>query len=80
MSKVPPPLEPPGNFVLNNAKCCNWAFSLNFCSGVARVVELGGQAGGKGSHQGGKRIRETPEGLMQYQKADRAKAPEAGKF
>ena len=29
------------------------------CSGVARVAELGGQAGGKGSHQGGKHSRET---------------------
>ena len=28
------------------------------CSGVARVAELGGQAGGKGSHQGGKHTRE----------------------
>ena len=28
-------------------------------SGVARVAELGGQAGGKGLHQRGKRTRET---------------------
>ena len=28
-------------------------------SDVARVAKLGGQAGGKGLHQGGKRTRET---------------------
>ena len=30
-------------------------------SGVARVAEVGGQAGGKGLHQGGKHIREPEE-------------------
>ena len=35
-------------------------------SGVARVAELGGQAGGKGLHQGGKRIREKPKGPTAY--------------
>ena len=34
-------------------------------SGVARVAEVRGQAGGKGLHQGGKRIRE-PEGPTLY--------------
>ena len=34
-------------------------FSTQLCSGVARVAELWGQAGGKGLHQGGKHTRET---------------------
>ena len=38
----------------------------NINSGVARVAQLGGQAGGKGLHQGGKHILE-PKGLMLYQ-------------
>ena len=35
-------------------------------SGVARVAELGGQAGGKGLPQGGKRIRVKPKGPTAY--------------
>ena len=35
-------------------------------SGVARVTELGGQAGGKGLHQGGKRIHARPVGPTAY--------------
>ena len=41
-------------------------------SGVARVAELGGQAGGKGFDQGGKHNRET-EGPTAYRY--RLKAP-----
>ena len=39
--------------------------SLMSLSGVARVAEVGRQAGGKGLHQGGKRIPE-PEQPMLY--------------
>ena len=35
-------------------------------SGVARVAELGGQAGGNGLHQGGKRIRMKIKGPTAY--------------
>ena len=41
-------------------------------SGVARAAQLGGQAGGKGLHQGGKRIYARPEGPMAYQQAPRS--------
>ena len=37
-------------------------------SGVARVAELGGQAGGKGLHQGGKRTRARPEVPTAYRR------------
>ena len=43
------------------------------CSGVARVAELGGQAGGKGLHHGGKRLREA-------QRADALSAGGVGAF
>ena len=35
-------------------------------SDVARVAKLGGQAGGKGLHQGGKRIHARPEAPAAY--------------
>ena len=50
-------------------------------SGVARVAEVGGQAGGKGLHQGGKRIRE-PEGPTLYRQevSGRSRPPAAETF